>query len=302
MTNAFEFDAISPMLEMGAYEWLWNQKHGSIQPSFKTLSKLFSSSNTHLFSELVDPKDAESSAYQVLERFQKQKLGSFSIQLEGAGDFPKELQDAEYPVRLLYKRGDWDLVASQKIAIVGSRNPSEEGIRRAQKLTTILVSEGFTIVSGLAEGIDTAAHETAIEKGGRTIAVIGTPINEVYPKKNNKLQEKIAEEHLLISQIPVLRYAASSPQTNRFFFPERNITMSALSKATVIVEAGNTSGSLIQARAALRQKRKLFILENNFTNTSLKWPQRFETMGAIRIKSVEEILFHLNVNTSTSQN
>jgi len=288
--NTLEFDAISSYVEMGAYEWLWNQRNNSIRPSFKSLFELLESRKTQFFSDLVYRADAESFASQVLEKFKKEKIEPFGIQVKGTGNFPQELQDAKYPVHLLYYRGNWNLVASpKKIAIVGSRNPSEEGIIRTKKLTKLLVRKGFTIVSGLAKGIDTTAHETAIEQDGLTIAVIGTPINEVYPKENKLLQEKIAEKHLLVSQVPVLQYAACRPNTNRFFFPERNITMSALTQATVIVEASDTSGTLIQARAALAQKRKLFILDSNFSNTSIAWPKRFEERGAIRIKEIEDI-------------
>src|SRR5690606_35708634 len=108
---------------------------------------------------------------------------------------------------------------------------------------------------------------TAIAHDGRTIAVIGTPISEVYPKENKDLQRHIASNYLLVSQVPLLRYKSQGAHINRFFFPERNKTMSALSDATIIVEASETSGTLTQARAALDQGRKLFILESNFHNS-----------------------------------
>jgi DNA processing protein len=106
-----------------------------------------------------------------------------------------------------------------------------------------LVRDNFTVVSGLAAGIDTVAHTTAIDTGGRTIAVLGTPLTRVYPAANRDLQNRIAREHLVISQVPVRRYERQTPKVNRFFFPERNITMSALTEATVIIEAGETSGA-----------------------------------------------------------
>jgi DNA processing protein len=156
-----------------------------------------------------------------------------------------------------------------------------------------LVAANFTVVSGLATGIDATAHRSAIEAGGRTIAVVGTPLGEVYPKENAALQEEIAKNHLLISQVPILRYANQHPPQNKLFFPERNITMSALTEATVIVEASDTSGTLIQARAALHQGRRLFILNSAFEKSELTWPARFEKQGAIRIRSMSEIFEHL---------
>ena len=145
-----------------------------------------------------------------------------------------------------------------------------------------LVKDKVIIVSGLARGIDTVAHKATIENGGFTIGVIGTPLNCFYPPENQDLQNKIANDYLLISQVPFSRYSKQTYRENRLFFPERNITMSALTEATIIVEAGETSGTLIQAKAALEQKRKLFILDNNFLNPDLSWPRKFEEKGAIR--------------------
>ena len=154
----------------------------------------------------------------------------------------------------------------------------------------MLVEDGYTIASGLAAGIDTAAHRAAIAFGGNTIGVIGTAIDSSYPRTNNGLQEQIAREHLLLSQVPVLRYSQQGPAGNRLFFPERNITMSAITQATIIVEASDTSGTLIQARAALKQGRKLFILESCFQNSAITWPKRFEGRpGVVRVRSFDDV-------------
>jgi DNA processing protein len=148
-------------------------------------------------------------------------------------------------------------------------------------------------MSGLAAGIDTVAHQTAIGSEGRTIAVIGTPLSRVYPPENADLQKRIARDYLLISQVPVIRYSRQDWRSNRSFFPQRNITMSALSAATVIVEAGETSGTLMQAAAAIQQKRKLFILDSCFQDSGLTWPKKYQEMGAIRVKEYEDIRKHL---------
>ena len=124
--------------------------------------------------------------------------------------------------------------------------------------------------------------------------MIGTPLDEFYPKQNKNLQLYIAKKHLLISQVPFIRYASQNYKVNRFFFPERNKTMSALSEATVIIEASETSGTLIQARAALDQGRKLFILQNCFENKNITWPERFEKQGAVRVREYEDIIKHLD--------
>jgi len=181
------------------------------------------------------------------------------------------------------------LAETRSVAVVGSRDATEDGKRRAAKISKALVEKGFTVVSGLAAGIDAAAHTAAIEAGGQTIAVIGTPLGVYYPKENEPLQRRIADKYLLISQIPVLRYASQHVPQDKLFFPERNVTMSALTEATIIVEASDTSGTLTQARAALQQGRKLFILDSCFERTDITWPASYAKKGAIRVRELSDI-------------
>jgi DNA processing protein len=208
-------------------------------------------------------------------------------------EYPPRLEDAKHPIEVLYYRGALDLLSSRSIAVVGARKASEEGKRRAGKLARLLVKHDFTIMSGLAQGIDTAAHTAALEASGRTIAVIGTPLYTVYPRENAQLQANIAQNYLLLSQVPFYYYSRRDYRSNRAFFPERNKTMSALSEATVIVEASESSGSLTQAEAAVQQGRKLFILNSCFER-GLEWPDRFLAKGAIRVVEGAEILEHLS--------
>jgi DNA processing protein len=156
-----------------------------------------------------------------------------------------------------------------------------------------LAEYDFTLVSGLAEGVDTIALETAIRNNMNVIGVIGTPIDEYYPKKNINLQEKIAKENLLISQVPFYKYYIQPFQTKHIYFAERDVTMSALSSATIIVEASDTSGTLYQARACMEQNRPLFILNSCFENTSITWPSKYEKKGAIRVKDINDIITKL---------
>ena len=277
---------IVPSREMAAYEALWTRK----KTSFKTLAECFRSNPHAMPSELVSPDEITSAFSVVMDKISRAKITDFGVRVHGSADYPTRLRDAVNPVELLYFRGWWDLIdAPKRIAIVGSRGVSEAGVRRTRKLVRLLVEAGYTIVSGLAKGVDTVAHTTAIACGGNTIAVIGTPITESYPPENRQLQEEIAEKYLLISQVPICRYAEQDYRSNRLFFPERNVTMSAISQATVIVEASDTSGTLAQARAALQQGRKLFILDSCFLNTELSWPRHFEAQGAIRVTSIDDI-------------
>jgi DNA processing protein len=277
---------------MGAYEALWDKP----DTTFKTLSEKFAARPNALPSDFVSPTKAREYADFVQARFREADVTRFGVRVHGAGEYPEKLRDAAHPIELLYYQGWWDLVESRCVAVVGTREPTADGIARATRLVKELVKDNFTIVSGLASGIDTVAHETAIEEGGRTIAVIGTPLSHTYPKDNVDLQRKIADEYLLISQVPVKRYERQDYRRNRLFFPERNITMSALTEATIIVEAGETSGTLIQARAALHQGRKLFILDNCFKR-GLSWPQKFADKGAIRVVDYDDIRKHLSPTT-----
>ncbi|HFK3115459.1 TPA: DNA-processing protein DprA [Legionella pneumophila] len=281
--------ALSPSLEIGSYEYLLNERVSS----YKQLFDLIEKSHADSLSDLVEKDVAQKYLNLVLEKFNKAPIPNLNVFIRGTIDYLSKLNDAEYPLPLLYYQGNLDYLYTRGVAVVGSRKPSETGIKRTQKLVKELVSEDLTIISGLASGIDTAAHKTSIELKGRTIAVIGTPITHFYPPENRSLQQLIAQDHLLISQVPIIRYENGNPKSNRFNFPERNKTMSAISEATIIVEAGNTSGSLTQATAAIKQKRKLFILNNNFENKNLTWPEKFEKLGAIRVKSTNDILDHL---------
>lgn len=171
-------------------------------------------------------------------------------------------------VRVHYA-GDLSLLNHPVVAIAGAREVSAEGSRRAYKLSRSLVWAGVTVLSGLAKGVDTAAHYGAIENDGRTIAVIGTPVEKAYPAENAELQEKIYREHLLISPF------AKGERVFRSNFPKRNRVGALLSDATVIVEASDTSGSLHQAAECVRSGRWLFIMKSVAENPALTWPARF---------------------------
>lgn len=288
----FASRAISPLRELGAYEALWDKP----ETTFKTLSEKFAARPDALPSDFVPATKAREYADFVQRRFQEAEVTRYGVRVHGAGEYPQKLRDAAHPIELLYYQGWWDLADSRSVAVVGTRKPTPDGIARTRKLVKALVKDNFTIVSGLAAGVDTVAHETAIAEGGRTIAVIGTPLSHSYPRENAARQRKIASEFLLISQVPVKRYERQDYRKNRLFFPERNITMSALTEATIIVEAGETSGTLIQARAALHQGRKLFILDNCF-HRGLSWPQKFADKGAVRVVDYDDIRKHLSPTT-----
>lgn len=173
--------------------------------------------------------------------------------------------------------GDVALIKKRSVAIVGTRNVSGAGAARSRRLARELAEEGIIIFSGLAKGVDTEALQSAIKAGGRVAAVIGTPIDKAYPAENKRLQEEIYSEHLLISQFRPGQ--ATFPSS----FPERNKLMAALSDATAIIEAGETSGTLHQAAECVRLQRWLFIAQSVFDEPNLSWPAKFQNYERFRI-------------------
>lgn len=192
--------------------------------------------------------------------------------------------EAKYAPAQLFLAGHNDIMhRGSRVSIVGSRKASAEGLRRAKALARRLAEHGIVVVSGLAAGIDRAAHEATIEAGGSTVAVLGTPLDQYYPKENRELQDRIARHHLLVSQ-----FARGYPVQPKNF-PIRNRTMALLTDATVIVEAGEKSGSLHQGWEALRLGRLLFILESVASDPALSWPAEMIGYGA-------QVLSRTNLN------
>ncbi|MDE3744006.1 DNA-processing protein DprA [Maribacter polysaccharolyticus] len=145
---------------------------------------------------------------------------------------------------------------TKKVSIIGSRKPTELGAAAARELTLHFIERDYTIVSGLALGIDTIAHTTALDHNGRTLAVIGTPIDRVYPKENKELFNRVIENGLLVSQFPI------RSKTRPANFPQRNRTMAYLSDITVICDATSKSGTRHQAQEALKLGKKVYILQH----------------------------------------
>ncbi len=189
--------------------------------------------------------------------------------------WPFNEQEKKYAPRELWLAGDADLLRSGPcVAIVGSREASTQGLDRARKLASLLVQRGVIVVSGLAAGIDTAAHETAIECGGRTIAVLGTPLDECFPAQNAGLLQRIMREHLAVSQF------APGTAVGSHTFPMRNRTMALVADATVIIEATDKSGTINQGWEALRLGRPLWIAASMFNRPGVTFPEKLGFYGA----------------------
>ena len=205
----------------------------------------------------------------------------------------KEYNLAKYNKRktmlppVLFYKGNIKLLEEKSISVVGTRNPTELGKYNTKRISEILIKNEITIVSGLAKGIDKIAHDTARKREYRKlIGVIGTPLSKFYPKENIDLQEYIISNGLLISEF------ASFEITTKISFLRRNYIMSCISRATIVVEAGDTSGSINQAKHTLKNGKKLFIPHNVFKNPNNTWPKKYmEQFDLIfEFYSIEELL------------
>lgn len=184
----------------------------------------------------------------------------------------------------LWTQGDARLLQRHpRVAIVGTRHPSSNGAGRAKRLVKELVEANVIVTSGLAAGIDTIAHEHTIALGGRTIAVLGTPLDEFFPKANAALQRRIGKEHLLVSEFP------PGTVTSKGNFPRRNRTMALIADATVIVEAGATSGTISQGWEAIRLGRPLYLLKS-LVDTRMPWTREMVEYGAFVLTRTAELI------------
>lgn len=284
-TDLFGETIMSPFDEVVAYEYLWTDKTAS----FKNLASIVSTKNL-LPSQVVRQQDMFcDDCFDDIKKYLRENMKNSSVIFKDNIQYPQSLSKAKYPIEMFYYKGDLSLLENKSVSIVGARKMTKQGAARTHKLAKLLAKK-YTIISGLAEGIDTVALTTAIQENGSVIGVIGTPINKYYPITNRRLQDTIGKKHLLISQVPMYKYEYQSFASKRFYFPERNITMAALSEATIIVEASDTSGTHTQAKACFEQGKKLIILNSCFENPNIKWPHKYLSRGAYRASTIEEIL------------
>lgn len=203
----------------------------------------------------------------------------------GSEDYPPLLLETKQAPRFLYIRGKKSLLFEKRtVALVGSRQASPKAKENTKRLAEALGKNGITVVSGLAKGIDVSAHIAALQNGYNTIAVIGTNLNQYYPTENKEVQLEIEKKGLVVSQF------SPATKTQRWFFPMRNGVMSGLSLATVIMEAGETSGALKQADFALKQGRQIMIPASALKLEKITWPERYVKRGASVVNTPMEVI------------
>ena len=202
--------------------------------------------------------------------------------------YPRLLREIPRPPPLLFVRGDPACLSLPQLAIVGSRNPSGGGSENAERFAHYLAERGFAITSGLALGIDAAAHRGALRAGGRTIAVMGTGIDLIYPARHRSLAQEIIDAGgALVSEFPL---GTSSHASN---FPQRNRIISGLSGGTLVVEAAVQSGSLITASYALQQDREVFAIPGSIHNPLARGCHQLIRQGATLVETAQDIVDQL---------
>lgn len=239
--------------------------------------------------EHIDEKIARTIRLKVNQRFAETQLYQIKkhrVHLVSYWDhdYPEILKSIYDPPVLLYIKGNLNGKDQCKIAVVGMRSPSQYGRWTAERMGEDLARNGITVVSGMARGIDTLAHYGALKVSGKTVAVLGSGVNVVYPPENRKLYEKIVEAGAVISEFPMNAEPAGG------HFPRRNRIISGLSLGTVVVEAGERSGALITAYMALDQGREVFAIPGSIRSPKSRGTHKLLKEGAKLVECVEDIL------------
>lgn len=203
--------------------------------------------------------------------------------------YPQRLKEIEQPPPVLYIRGDYlpdDLFA---VAIVGTRRVTAYGRQITEELASYLASNGITVVSGLARGVDAIAHQGALKTGGRTIGVLGSGVDKIYPPEHRQMADRMMEQGAIVSD-----YAPGTPP-DASNFPPRNRIISGLSLAVVVVEAGETSGALITAEFAAEQGREVFAVPGSILAPQSKGTNKLIQKGALPLLSIHDLMQALNL-------
>jgi DNA processing protein len=261
---------------------------------FGSPSAVFHARRTELESLRLKPETIESiikneHADKALEELERVKKLGGDILILDDGSYPNLLREIADPPITLYVRGDWQACIEQPcVAVIGSRMCSTYGENASEMLSRDLASRGITVVSGLARGIDAAAHRGALQGKGRTIAVMGTGIDGVYPKENTRLVREILDSGgCLVSQFPL----GTPPLKDNF--PYRNRIISGLSLGVLIVEASERSGSLITARLATEQNREVMAIPGNITSSNSYGTNYLIKAGAKLVQQWQDVVAEL---------
>ena len=271
---------------------LGSRKAGQLVAQFRTPQAIFRASRSELEASGLSGSIAQTIASGCTFEDavdQQQKMLEAGADLVAISDprYPKRLKEVFDPPIVLFARGRVELLESIMLGVVGTRRPTAYGIAATERLSPDLAQAGLTIVSGMARGIDTAAHRGALAVGGDTIAVFGCGVDQVYPAENRKLAAEIAEKGLRISEFPMS--SPAYPQN----FPIRNRIISGMSVGVLVVEGAQYSGSSITARMALEQQREVFAVPGNITSKMSWGPNLLVKQGAKLVQEWNDVLVEL---------
>lgn len=287
-------DLMKYWIWLASVEGLGPVKKFALLNKFETAKRIYDATEKEILkvdgmSDKIVQNMQKAKDAKLLEKYEKYILKN-DIKIINISDdnYPAKLKNIYAPPITIFAKGDISLLNSKSIAIVGSREPSKYGIYVAEKFSKELSKEGITIVSGLARGIDTFAHVGALTSFGKTIAVLGSGIDVVYPKENAKYYREISEKGLIISEYIV----GTAPESKNF--PQRNRIISGLSDGVLVVEARKNSGTMITTDFALEQGKELYVIPGNITSNLSAGTNNLIKEGAKLVTDVYEILEDLN--------
>lgn len=287
-------DLMKYWIWLASVEGLGPVKKFALLNKFETAKRIYNATEKEILkvdgmSDKIVQNMQKAKDAKLLEKYEKYILKN-DIKIINISDdnYPAKLKNIYAPPITIFAKGDISLLNSKSIAIVGSREPSKYGIYVAEKFSKELSKEGITIVSGLARGIDTFAHVGALSSFGKTIAVLGSGIDVVYPKENAKYYREISERGLIISEYIV----GTAPESKNF--PQRNRIISGLSDGVLVVEARKNSGTMITTDFALEQGKELYVIPGNITSNLSAGTNNLIKEGAKLVTDVYEILEDLN--------
>jgi DNA processing protein len=233
--------------------------------------------------KLFDPDDACAVDLEAIEaELEAWSREGIAVRTALDGEYPVNLQTVHDRPPALFVRGKLEVDDQRSVAVVGTRSPTDSGRDQAGAVAHGLVEAGYVVVSGLAAGIDTAAHVAALAAGGRTVAVLGTGLRHVFPKENAELQHRLGEESAVVSHL----WPDQGPR--RWTFPERNAVMSGFAQATIVIEASQTSGARMQARLALEHGRPVLLVRSLLSHP---WARSYaDRPGVHVIDAVDEVI------------
>ena len=293
MSTALKDETLHACLRLASLKGLNNTHKNSLLAHYHQPEAIFSASLDDIKSVLLLTSHKIRTAFcepdeqRLTDQTALLKSHQINILLNNAADYPEQLKQIDDAPPFLFTRGNTDLLSGPQLAMVGSRNASPSGIKTAEAFAKDFAKSGLTITSGLALGIDAAAHLGALNEIGGTIAVVATGLDEVYPRRNLALAKAIVDKGLMISEFPPLTAAL------RGHFPRRNRLISGLSMGVLVVEADTRSGSLITARLAGEQGREIFAIPGSIHLPTSRGCHQLIRQGAKLVETTADVLVEI---------